>query len=342
MRICGMPRRFIAALSLLAFVYDLRSEKIIVNTDAGADDAVGLLLLLRYEAANKNSGFQVIGITCSYGNTEENNVVTNVLRTLTVTRRGDIPVYSGATQGFNEPFSTDNYFGSDGFSDAQFDEEITAKVDRSKHVALALVDMVKQYSGNVSILSLAPLTNIGLAISLDRNFTKHVKHFYVMGTSVAGVGNKRPNVEFNIAADPESTAVFFNSTQKSQITLVPWETVLNTELSKDWRKNVLGKYNSPYIEFLNKVEWKSFAVKREQWVSADATTVACMIEPSLINEYKVVNVQAVTDGLARGSVLVDYGQRTGKTDNSKIVLKINETVYKNMLIEYLTCEEITC
>lgn len=53
-----------------------------------------------------------------------------------------------------------------------------------------------------------------------------------MGGSVKGVGIMRPNVEFNIGADPESNFLLFNSSEKSQITLYPWENVMETVMSK--------------------------------------------------------------------------------------------------------------
>lgn len=57
-------------------------------------------------------------------------------------------MYKGAHKalinGYNE-YNEDNYFGSDGLGDFNFTEEITAKVDESKHAAIALIDLVKQY-----------------------------------------------------------------------------------------------------------------------------------------------------------------------------------------------------
>lgn len=58
-----------------------------------------------------------------------------------------------------------------------------------------------------------------------------------MGASVAGAGNSGPNVEFNFAADPISNFVVFNATRREQITLFPWETVIDTNLTKVMYKN---------------------------------------------------------------------------------------------------------
>lgn len=71
-----------------------------------------------------------------------------------------------------------------------------------------------------------------MAISLDDNFLKKVNKVYQMGGSIKGIGNKRPNVEFNFAADPESNFLLFNSSKKSQITMYPWENSVDAILTK--------------------------------------------------------------------------------------------------------------
>lgn len=69
---------------------------------------------------------------------------------------------------------------------------------------------------------------------------------------------------------------------------------------------------------------------------------ACFIEPNLITTYVVKNVDPVTYGKARGSVLVDYAERTGKLRNTKIIQKMNKELFKKILIQYLTCAELLC
>lgn len=216
---------------------------------------------------------------------------------------------------------------------------------------------------------LGPSTNVALAITLENNFTNHVNEFYIMGGSVAGIGNVRPNVEFNFAADPNSNFVLFNTTGKeSQITLLSWETAMNTELTKvnvivivfnyekgnnlleiyryrikEWRMNVFGKYDSPYIKFINKIESVSLnKTARTQWVIADVMTATCMIEPLLIATHVVRNIDPVTFGKARGSILVDYAMRTGRLRNTKIVQKTDQELFKRVLVRYLSCEELPC
>lgn len=59
--------------------------KLVIDTDAGGDDAVALILALRAE-----SDFQIVAVTCVFGNTEQENVEKNVLKILTVAERTDV------------------------------------------------------------------------------------------------------------------------------------------------------------------------------------------------------------------------------------------------------------
>jgi hypothetical protein len=62
--------------------------KVIIDTDAGPDDAAAIFVTLNGE--KYNSEFKVIAITCVNGNTAVDNVVVNVLKTLKTANRLDV------------------------------------------------------------------------------------------------------------------------------------------------------------------------------------------------------------------------------------------------------------
>jgi hypothetical protein len=70
----------------------LDTGKLIIDTDAGVDDAVALFLALGYEAKQLNTDVRIIAITCVLGNTKINNVATNVLKVLKTANRLDVCV----------------------------------------------------------------------------------------------------------------------------------------------------------------------------------------------------------------------------------------------------------
>ncbi|XP_076237552.1 uncharacterized protein LOC143181162 isoform X2 [Calliopsis andreniformis] len=301
-------------------------EKVIIDTDAGADDAVAILLTLKSEF----KGFKVIAITSTYGNTYVDNVTQNVLKILTIANRSDIPVYKGADKALIKDYTPTNYFGSDGFGDFNFTENITAKVDESKHAAVALVDLAKQYPGEIILLSIGPLTNVALAIALEPSFLKYLKNHIILGSSVSGVGNILPNIEFNFYQDPESNYIVLNHTDTSIV--FPWETVLNNDISLDWRLNVLGNINSTIVNFLNKAERQSL-LQSTSWLTSDAMAASLIMWPEFVTKSIVTNLSPVFTGMAKGSVLVDYTNLTGKPNNAEIVQSFNISAFQQVLLE---------
>lgn len=70
-----------------AFSFANMTRQIIIDVDAGSDDAVAILLLLALEP---DSDFKVLGITCTHGNAKVDDVCANVLRTLETIDRQDV------------------------------------------------------------------------------------------------------------------------------------------------------------------------------------------------------------------------------------------------------------
>ena len=68
----------------------MTKRKLIIDCDAGIDDAQAILLALSQDV-------EVLAITCVAGNTPIDNVCVNVLKVLEACNRTDIPVFKGAT-----------------------------------------------------------------------------------------------------------------------------------------------------------------------------------------------------------------------------------------------------
>ncbi|CAH0479132.1 unnamed protein product [Peronospora belbahrii] len=64
--------------------------RLVIDTDAGVDDAVAILMVLR-----AFSDDQVVGITTVFGNVDLHQAIHNVEHILKATGRSNIPVFSG-------------------------------------------------------------------------------------------------------------------------------------------------------------------------------------------------------------------------------------------------------
>lgn len=171
---------------------------VIVDSDAGIDDALALLYLLRCGEA------EVLALGSVHGNVPSEVAARNLLRTLEIAGVENIPVALGATRPLAQPLMTAEYIhGSDGLGETQQpDPSQTATTDPS--AAEQLVRIVRDRPGEVDVLSLGPLTNIALAAAIEPKLPKLVRRLVTMGGAFGVPGNVTPTAEWNIWADPEA------------------------------------------------------------------------------------------------------------------------------------------
>uniref|UniRef100_A0A1B6KD12 Inosine/uridine-preferring nucleoside hydrolase domain-containing protein n=1 Tax=Graphocephala atropunctata TaxID=36148 RepID=A0A1B6KD12_9HEMI len=168
---------------------------VVVDTDAGLDDAWAILMLLA--TAKENKDIKVVGITCVHGNTTVEQTCINVLRTLESSSGLEIPVYKGSSLPLvdldeNYKRNWKPFFGVDGFGCAQHDNVPDSKLIKEENAVVALNRIVNEQKGEVSLLCLGPLTNIALAVRTYPCFAENIKEVIIMGGNYKGLA--RPGV----------------------------------------------------------------------------------------------------------------------------------------------------
>ncbi|NDA84164.1 MAG: nucleoside hydrolase, partial [Actinobacteria bacterium] len=176
---------------------------LILDVDTGFDDAFAILFAAMSKEIN------LLGITCVDGNTNVDQVVKNTLIVLDAAGAGDIPVAKGATRPLvEEPLYAEHIHGADGMGDLGLPES-KRKVDSRSAVDL-LRDLVEGSKEAVTLVPVAPLTNIANFITTYPESAKKLKEICLMGGS-ASVGNATAMAEFNIWHDPEAADIVFRS-----------------------------------------------------------------------------------------------------------------------------------
>lgn len=80
-----------------------------------------------------------------------------------------------------------------------------------------LLETVHGNPGDVTILSLAPMTPIALAIRYDPLFAQDVGQVVMMGGAISGKGNATASAEFNVWFDPEAAKTVLQSGIRQKI-----------------------------------------------------------------------------------------------------------------------------
>ncbi|KAH0946125.1 hypothetical protein HN011_005679 [Eciton burchellii] len=305
-------------------------RKIIIDTDAGGDDALAIMLALMYEA--KTHDIEILAITTTYGNTYIENVEQNVLKILTVANRSDIPVYSGAQRPLIDSYESDNFFGFDGFGDFNFTKEIIATI-QTKNASVLLADLVKQYPDEIILVSLAPLTNIAMTVLSEPHFLHLLKQHIIMGSSIKKNSdklNQSDQIEFNFKQDPESNWIALNNINKPS-TIVPIDTIHTNLISKEEYKYIYNQLDETITNFLYQAE-KLALEKTITWEPSDGITMAIALRPDIITQSFETNLKPIIIGNKRGAVEIE----SKKVHNAAIVEDFNGTIFKNLLFEYLS------
>ena len=175
----------------------------ILDVDTGVDDAFAVLFAALHPDIN------LLGITCVDGNTNVDQVVANTLKVLDAAGAGDIPVARGAVRPLLGVSQYAEYVhGADGMGDLGIAPS-TRKVDTRSAVEL-LRDLIEGSKDPVTLVPVAPLTNIALFLRAFPETAKKIHRIVLMGGS-ASAGNATPAAEFNVWHDPEAAAIVFQS-----------------------------------------------------------------------------------------------------------------------------------
>ena len=174
----------------------------IIDTDGGVDDAVAILW------AATSPQVDLIGISVVHGNVPMRQAGQNVCRILELAGRSDVPVALGEADPYpSAPHlrPADFVHGADGLGNTNYPEPALAPTD--EHGVDLLLRLVSERPGEVSLVTIGPLTNVARAITRDAAFASRVRELVVMGGAVAVPGNALPAAEANIAHDPEAAAI---------------------------------------------------------------------------------------------------------------------------------------
>ena len=173
-------------------------EKIIIDTDIGddVDDAFALAI------AVKSPELQVLGVMTTFGDTEARAKITD--RFLGEVGRGEIPVLAGKAVATKNPMSQRKY------GDGRF-----TKNSHGDAVGF-LLEQIRKYPGEITLVAIGPLMNVGAAIDQDAAAFRRLKRVVLMGGSVRrGYGDLGytapvpPMPEWNILNDVASAQKLF-------------------------------------------------------------------------------------------------------------------------------------
>jgi inosine-uridine nucleoside N-ribohydrolase len=270
------------------------------------------------------------------GNAGVDHTTRNALRVLELTGRDDIPVAAGAARPLIRPtpgLATDVH-GIDGLGGADLPPVTRAPLDM--HAVTFLASTLLASTRPVTVIAIAPLTNIALLLAMHPEAAERIERLVIMGGS-AGHGNITPAAEFNLWVDPEAGhRVFSAGLPTTMVGLdVTHRAILRSEDVDGLRAGGrVGRLVAGTVDFYSRYHQEIYGTA--DTYQHDALAVASVIRPELLTTRHVNVTVEYGSPLSSGATLVDTTGVTGAEPNTHVALDLDQKAFAEFMVERLT------
>jgi purine nucleosidase len=177
---------------------------LILDVDTGIDDSLALL----YAAASPDVEF--VAATCVSGNIDARQVVINTRAVLELAGRTDVEVALGREVPLVRALeTTPETHGPQGLGFAELPPP--SRPISERHAVDLILDEARRRPGEVTLVTLGPLTNLAVAVLREPALPRLLKGYALMGGAYGVSGNTTPTTEWNIHCDPEAARIVFRA-----------------------------------------------------------------------------------------------------------------------------------
>lgn len=335
-------------------------KKIILDCDPGSDDAIAIMLALFSEELD------VVGITVVNGNRILPKTLENTLR-LKQFLNSNVPVYAGCQEPLvcnlipdrkpELPRVTKN----DCHGDYLKLPEATIAPNPG-HAVNWLVDTFMASDGDITLVTVGPLTNIAMAIRMEPRIVEKIPQIVSMGGGHCAC-NSTASAEFNFWADPEAAKIVMDTPVPKMI--LPLDATWKACISYDEAKQ-LEEIGTPAAVFaaqlaklrienlkVNDVTEHNYNLRHTAGTVAekvlyrydtdrspihDALAIAYCIDTDVVTEYVDCNVDIeIQPGLCDGRMVADvHNTLKGSAPiTARVALNADSHKFVEMLFENL-------
>ena len=305
------------------------TRRLIIDTDTASDDAVALVMAIRHP------GVKIEAITVVAGNVPVDQAVQNALYTVELCGEA-IPVYRGMPAPLNRPLETAQYVhGYDGMGDIGL--PLHGRQAATGEATEVLIETIFRFPGDITLVTLGPLTNIASALGQAPSIAKSVRECVIMGGTGHGHGNMTPVGEYNFWADPEAAKIVFESGMP--IKMVGWDISRTYAVCDPIDTEELRAIGTPLATFcvdiqVTVAQYAMSQSKLPGFDLPDPIAMAIALEPEVATATKslFVAIEAQSD-LCRGQSVVDHYGILDREPNAEVVLEASREKFWNMLCD---------
>jgi purine nucleosidase len=300
---------------------------LIIDVDTGIDDSLALL----YACASGDA--EIVAVTCVSGNVAARQVVRNTLGVLGLAGRPDIAVALGREVPLVRPLViAPETHGPEGIGYATLAEPTQAVSER--HGAELILDEARRRPGELTLVTLGPLTNLAVALVREPALPKLLRGLAMMAGSYRSAGNTAPTSEWNVAVDPEAMQIVLAGWAAHPDVPRPVALGLDvTERAKMTPDHLAALHaragdpqDSPVLTFIDDALrfYMEFHSRYDGFYGAfihDALAVAAALDPGLIRTESVAVQVELGGTYTNGETVTDWRRVWGREPNLDVAVQ---------------------
>jgi purine nucleosidase len=215
------------------------------------------------------------------------------------------------------------------------------RAPEAEHAVDALIDAVQAAPGEITLVTLGPLTNVALALRKAPDLAGKIPMTFVMGGAAVALGNITPAAEYNIWVDPEAARIVFYA--GLPLLMIGAEHSRDDATLSDDDIAFVRSIDTPLANFT--IDINLFALEaNRKWFKepgiglADPVAMAVALDPAVCTRRSMhyVDVETASE-LTRGMTVVDERGVLGREPNIEVCWEIDVPRWKETL--YRTLQE---
>ncbi len=309
----------------------MAQRRVIIDTDTAGDDSQALVM------AALSEQIEVEAVTVAAGNVDFADEVRNAKYSLQLADSADVPVYEGARSPLLKDHDTAEYVHGEGGLGGDIDPEVDIP-SAEGFAPDAIVELARDHPGELTLVCIAPLTNVALALQREPELNDLLDSVWVMGGNVNCLGNVTPAAEYNFWVDPDAAKLVV---RELDVTLVDWGLVVrdSTFGPETLDRIAAAADESRFADFFTSIAASVRVFNREQFgedvtTQPDSVVSALLVDPSLVEAEGTYHVDVdEREGLTRGYTLVDELDVTGSDQTTRVIEAIDEAGFRRVFLD---------
>ena len=304
------------------------ARKVILDVDAGVDDAVALCLALG------EPSLEVLAVTATGGAVSPEQATLNVQA---IVEQLDPPRWPRLGAASSEQIlrcDGRHLFGTDGLCGAHF---AVAQRHHQHPSVKVICDEVRSSPGGVTIVATGPLSNIAAVLQQQPDLAAVIGHLIILGGTIGGPGNVTAAAEFNIYCDAESARMVFRSPITK--TLIPIDLTSRITLNLDLLEKIPDG-DSGNGRLLQQILPGAFRAYRQQLGMEgihlhDAVAVIAAVRPELFTTERMYGDVETEGTLTYGATVFDRRRRPESQPNIDVAVDMDTAAVTDCILRGL-------